>query len=464
MLILAIPFAGSSVADDDVPDFIRRDRIQIVGDEYLISDNGIISGNGTKDDPYIMSRWWINVSEGSGIILENISSHLLIFEVAVTHSLITSDPANVSGSGILIRNCSNIMIERSYIYYFNVGLEVVGSRNISVHDSSFIENHNGIMMEAPGSSITGCICSYNTRFGVFINNSNGLVIRDVLTDANSFTMGEGAGIQLINCSDIIMEECFGTLNYGEGISVIGSLNGDSRGRDLVIRDCYSDSNVNGIQIIDMDRIRISGTRLRYNSYGINLVHVTDARINGSTFYKNYFGFIGFDLRRSLVDDNHFQSNDLGLKLDTSYGNRIIDNLFENTSKETIRVISVREEEQDEDSNVITSNIFSEGEEDFFDGSGTVEWSEDGRGNFWSDWQRSDSDGDGVVDDGREIRGGAVDPHPLLLDAGPEPVTDSIPVDDNDEKSMEYWIIVSISAVATMVLGVMILYNRRSSKG
>jgi hypothetical protein len=35
------------------------------------------------------------------------------------------------------------------------------------------------------------------------------------------------------------------------------------------------------------------------------------------------------------------------------------------------------------------------------------------------------------------------------------------VDDDDDRGMEYWIIVTISALATMVLAFIIIYNRRT---
>ncbi len=198
MMIQASLVAGIVEGEEDNgnPDFIKFDQIIINGEEDLTTENGIVSGSGQEDDPFLVYRWWINVSSGIGVVLENVTSHLLIYEVAVTHYLDLRDPLNVTESGIRIKNCSNIRIERSYIYYFNIGLEIIGSDNIRVHDSSFIENHNGIMMEADNSSITGCICSYNTRYGIFINNSDHLVLKDVLTDANSFTIGLGAGVEI----------------------------------------------------------------------------------------------------------------------------------------------------------------------------------------------------------------------------------------------------------------------------
>lgn len=470
LMIQACFFTGivEGEKDNGNPDFMMFDPITINCEEDLTAENGIVSGSGREDDPFLVNRWWINVSSGTGMILENVTSHLLIYEVAVTHFLDLGNPLNVTDSGILIKNCSNIRIERSYIYYFNIGLEIIGSDNIRVHDSSFIENHNGIMMEADNSSITGCICSYNTRYGVFINNSNHLVLRDVLTDANSFTIGQGAGVQLINCSDIIMEECFGTLNYGDGISVIGSLDGSIRGRDLLISNCYSDSNINGIQVSNMDRVRIEDTRFRYNSYGVNLLHVTDASIKGSFFWKNSYGFVGNYLSGSLVDGNRFESNENGLVLDTSLRNKVMDNYFVNTTEEAVKVVTTKHFSSPLDLNVIFRNTFENNNnngDQAIDGTGTTTWSEEGMGNYWSDWQGNDTDMDGVVDREKELTGGAIDPYPLLFTTDPENRNEAEMdiTEASEERGPEYWIVVSISAMTSIFIGMIILYNRKSAR-
>lgn len=455
LMFIAILFLPMASGNDGGPDFNQRGSIVISGEEDLTGENGILSGNGSQEDPYLISRWWINVSKGDGIIIEDVNSHVLIYEVAVTHALNLGELSEFKDRGILIRNCSNIRIERCYVYYFGTGMDVSGSDNIAIHDSSVIENHNGIVMEADDSSITGCICSYNTRYGVFINNSDRLSLRDLITDSNSFTMGEGAGIQMINCSDIVMEECYGTLNYGEGISVIGS--GDDR--DLLIRDCYSDTNVNGIQVIDMDGVVIEGTRLRYNSYGVNLVNVKDARVTDCTFWKNSFGVIGHNLGVSLVEANRFEGNEEGLILGASYDNRIVKNIFTNTSKEAVRI-----KEDSGYGNVLVMNRFldnNQGMEQVKDLSGLAVFSEGEKGNYWSDWQGNDTDGDGVVDAEKELPGGSVDSYPLSMGRQEDTHSRALPADEDDERGMEYWIIVTISAMATLILAFIIIYNRRT---
>jgi len=49
------------------------------------------------------------------------------------------------------------------------------------------------------------------------------------------------------------------------------------------------------------------------------------------------------------------------------------------------------------------------------GDNTNYWDKDGKGNYWSDWQSPDSNGDGIVDQPRSIMEGSnVDHYPLVI--------------------------------------------------
>ena len=468
LFLTSILIMVSAEDSGDDPFFEERSAIMISGNGDLINENGVVSGSGVKDDLFLITGWWINASGEEGITIIGTDMYVHIYSVAVTHALNMTDPFNVSVSGIRIIDCENIRVERAYIYYFNTGLEVISSKNIDVHDSSFIENNNGILMEADGSSVTGCICSYNTVFGLFINNSRDLLIRDILSDANSFTVGEGSGIQLYNCSDIVLEECYGTLNYGGHISVIGSLQGIERGRSLIIRDCYSDSNIYGIQIVGMDLVRVSNSRIRGNMYGIYLGQVSYAEVRGSHIYKNSYGMVIYETNSSLISYCDLDRNDKAMTLDSSSGNRVLNNVFFNSTEEAVKVLSTVAVAIEGNPNEFIMNEFIDNNgngEQVKDATGTVEWSEDGIGNTWSDWQGPDLDGNGIVDVPKDIHGGARDDHPLVnATYRGSGVIDQISdvKDEDDDRSMEYWILISMSALATLFLGLIMVYNRRTS--
>lgn len=446
-------------------DFNEKDPIRILGNEGLNETNGVSSGNGTEDSPYIIQDLFINSTEGAGIEIIETDAHIWIHHNVVIHAFNRDDPTNVTASGIRLVNCSNVSVERVYVYYFNKGLEVVSSDNISVHDSSFSQNNDAVVLEADDSSITGCFCSYNTRFGVFINNSRRIFLKDILTDANSFTMGAGAGIQTVNCSNISISDCYGTLNYGAGISIIGSYDGNTRGRDLIIKDCYVDSCVQGIQVLHMDNVLVESTRIRGNTYGVQMALVSDAVLHFLELYKNYHGMNLFGVRNSTILESRFERNDIGSLLDGTSGLRISSCSFWNSTDLAVEI-------KETDPNIpvgytlFTGNRFvdnGEDDEQVRDLSGKVSWSHNGIGNYWSDWQISDEDEDGIVDLERDIKVGSSDPFPLFEEREDE--EDNIQGLDNrvldrrnEDLSFEYWMIVGLSILATLVIILIVIFG------
>jgi parallel beta-helix repeat protein len=467
LFILSSVISINGSAESEPADFQEHDPIFIEGEEDLTPVNGISGGNGTISNPFLITELFINTTGPGGIEIRNVSSHLHLYQNVVINSNDRHDPFNITIPGILLINCSNVSIERNYVYYFNTGLEVIGSDNITVHDSSFSQNHDAILMEADDSSITGCFCSYNTRFGVFINNSRNLFLKDILADSNSFTMGEGAGIQTVNCSEIIIADCYGTLNYGGGISIIGSYDGNSRGGYVVIKDCYMDSCVEGVQIVKMDHVVVESTRLRGNTYGVHIVDSLDVVVHGNMFYKNSYGLHAYLPEGSTISNNEFDRNEIAVHLDSPSAIRITDNRFINS---TTRSIQVKETASTDDllrSQILRNRFIYSGsnEEQIFDPTDLIDWSEGGKGNYWDDWQVVDENKDVIVDQERELGGGAVDEYPIYegdtkLEKLPEDMDQKILDGADKADPTEYWLIVGLSIAATFGLAIFVVIGSR----
>lgn len=468
-LVTAILSVDVEGEESQFGDFNKHDTILIIGNENLTSGNGVSGGNGTLHNPFMITDLFINSTEGAGLEIRDSDLHIKVYQNVIIHAIDPVDPTNVTVSGIKLVNCTNITLERVYVYYFNKGLEVIGSSNIEVFDSSFSQNHDAIVMEADSSSITGCFCSYNTRFGVFINNSRGLFLKDILTDANSFTLGEGAGIQMVNCSDLVIVDCYGTLNYGAGISLIGSYDGSLRGMNAIIKDCYTDSCIQGVQVLHMDGVLIESTRTRGNAYGVHLVDVSEVVINTCEIYKNAQGIFGLDVRNLTVQDCDFDRNEIGMVLKGPSSWWVSGCLF-NSSK--VSAVKVKESNLDASclNSVFTRNRFigQSGEDDLVsDPTGLIEWSENGVGNYWEDWQGEDADNNGIVDSERIIPGGSSDPYPIFEKKdSPVPDTEGIDnrlLDDQEDKDpTEFWMIFGLSIIVTFGLAIFIVV--RSRKG
>ena len=62
-----------------VPDiYTPRPPIYINGNENFTEENGVVGGNGTKENPYIIEGWEINASITDGIRIENTTAYFVI--------------------------------------------------------------------------------------------------------------------------------------------------------------------------------------------------------------------------------------------------------------------------------------------------------------------------------------------------------------------------------------------------
>lgn len=132
--------------------------ISIVGDLSFIQENGIVQGDGSPQDPYVIEGWDIKApSNGSGIYIRDTSAHLLVrnvdihsndsawFGVCLEYAKnVTFKNVKMTGNwnGIRMDYCRDVTIERcdasSNLYG---GIEISRSENISVTESRAADNH-----------------------------------------------------------------------------------------------------------------------------------------------------------------------------------------------------------------------------------------------------------------------------------------------------------------------------------
>jgi len=138
-----------------------RDPISILSDADFTVGNGVRSGSGTIEDPYIISGWQIDAEQGRNCIrIENVSSvfrieHcLLVGASAYAVELVSTARAEIIRScissslfGVLLELC-----EQSYVYgcSFNeigwTAVTLVESISCQVAECLFVESKLGIVL------------------------------------------------------------------------------------------------------------------------------------------------------------------------------------------------------------------------------------------------------------------------------------------------------------------------------
>jgi parallel beta-helix repeat protein len=182
------------------------------------------------------------------------------------------------------------------------------------------------------------------------------------------------------------------------------------------------NNTTGIQLNYSSNNTISNNTCRNNNWGIYLYSSSNNNLTNNLLDDTGGGIGGgIGCWIDLSDNNNLTGNKIkgwysgdGIFLSSSSGN----NLTNNTCSNNGYGIHIG---YSSNNNTITLNyLLNSTENNAFD-DGTDNWDNNGKGNWWSDWQppqHPDADNDGIVDQQRSIDGGSnVDHYPLVIPIG-----------------------------------------------
>jgi len=137
-----------------------HEPIYIYGDDAFTPQNGIVSGSGSADDPYVIEGWYIDVSSTDyGIYVDHTSAHFVIrscviekardagiYLNSVANGRIEKCQLSLGEAGVRLLNASGNVIEASVIAKNHYGVVMMlGSRDNTIQGNSFIDNgSNGL--------------------------------------------------------------------------------------------------------------------------------------------------------------------------------------------------------------------------------------------------------------------------------------------------------------------------------
>jgi len=163
--------------------------------------NGVLSGNGTASDPYVIGGWWID--ESPGIAIRNTDSYFLIRSVR-------------GSSGINMTNVSNGKVDVSFLFS---GVTLDSSRNMTFS----LDGGSQIRI----NSSRNIIVSQDYFSQITVNSSRGIIISqdDVsqidIISSSDFTISESTGTEYI---DGIPRQgyCFVTISSSDNATLTGN--------------------------------------------------------------------------------------------------------------------------------------------------------------------------------------------------------------------------------------------------
>jgi len=419
---------------------------------------GVI-GNGTMVDPFIITGHWINTSHNVGIEIRNSSSHLMIQTCLLTNKY------QQNFSGIRIVNSSNVWIDNVYTYYAVRGIEVIESRSIQIFRSGLFGCMDGIYVQGENIRITECLMKVNVKSGIFVNNSENVLIENVISDGNTAILGVTSGIHVLDSDRVRIINATCSLNYGYGV-LVDSSNPMEPLEEIEILDSYIDSNNNGMMIINTIRSKVRGTVIQHNTNGIYLTDSEGFNVEGSSFKQNTYGIFMSDSQDIMIDGSQFHNNENAIYLDSTNSTTVKNSLFTNGTWHAITIDTWLDLGPDSSNNLVYGNEFRDngprGTQVMDNGVDNL-WHLDEIGNTWHDHYGPDEDNDTIVDEPYMIDGlaNASDPYPKALDK--VLIIDDVldePADDRKMPGENYWIIFGATGALLVILLISILFIKK----
>lgn len=333
VLLLSLTVGGSSLKS--------HGPISISGNGEFTAENGVVKGNGTKDNPYVISGWLIE-GGNPGIYIHNTDKFFVIRSVEVSGSKV----------GIRFSNVKNGTIENTVI----VGSEEKGI-NVSSSETIIIQGNEIRWGDKTGIDIEG--------------ESKDIRLLDNKI-ANNYTAIDASGYK-INKLTIARNEI---MENPVGITI------DEAYMVLVIKNEIESSGQTAIDIQGKVHIKVVNNIVKDSRHGID-TNARDVKIEENEVTGNRQGIT---IKRQVTEvvGNMVSKNWIGI-LVNSYGNFIhLNAILDNETG-----ISVKS-----DGNSIHHNNFMRNRKSA-QSSGANWWDDGAEGNYWDDYQGSDPDGDGV---------------------------------------------------------------------
>jgi len=287
------------------------------------------SGSGTPGDPYVLSEVNLDASlELFGIRISNTTAHFRIEGCTVHDSYSPDrDPLNLSasGSGVLLINVTNAVIE-DYLGDFNVrGITLVGSSNIVINDSRFNNNlEAGVHLV---DCLDGSVRITNSTFTVGTGDDAVLIERCQSVEVRGNMISDGDNGIVVRAGGSGLGGHLLAENAISGQAQNGiSIGGDSLSTgDQVLNNTVRDAGLSGVLISLGTLETVFGNDISGCSQGIEVDWVEN-QISGNALSNNTRGIlVGNGADRNLISGNSMADGTFGVLINPSQGNQVLGN-------------------------------------------------------------------------------------------------------------------------------------------
>lgn len=285
-----------------------RGSILIDGDVGFTASNGVRSGSGSADDPFVIDNWTILQTPGIGLHLNHTRAHVIIedltfvsaqgMEKCLTVVFSLGCPFEENSVGIALHDAQNVTVRRVWMQHVDTGVDVRQGANVTLEDVR-IQNPLGRIAAMVGIQLNNQsrdvrISRYapsEVVFPLLLWDVSSLVVEDTtLPPSQGFLIDPPLGGTWINL--------YGVDNATFRRVHVGGFNADigwpPRPEARVIDIAIIDSDIRGgfdgsaDRIVPYDRITFCGNRFvntTYHPIYLN-ARATNVSLIGNRFENN----------------------------------------------------------------------------------------------------------------------------------------------------------------------------------
>jgi parallel beta-helix repeat protein len=346
-LVVAASLAGLVMMGETASAYTPRAPIYIEGNGNFTAVNGVVGGDGTPSNPFVIEGWKINASSANGIEIRNSTAHFIIrdsyvhsgfpdhtglYLYNVANGRLENTTVTNNRYGILLDSVANTVLSANAVpsneelgiglgYSTNVtiagnnissnrgdrvlngdGIYVYYSDNVTIAGNNISSNdrHGLYLYRDTYVNVTGNNVSSNERHGVYLNQAD-----DITLSGNNLSSNKGYGVYLRFSTNAVIKgnvlSSDGIFPYGDSLPHYGS------------HDITPDNIVNGKPLLyyrdcaglDIDGVAV-GQLIVANCTGVRAVglEIADTEVGIVVAYSN-------DL---LVSDSNVSGNEYGIYL------------------------------------------------------------------------------------------------------------------------------------------------------
>jgi parallel beta-helix repeat protein len=354
-ILMAFPAFNPGPANGELTDpgaLADHTAISITGDSQFTSANGVVAGDGSASDPYIIENHSIEESSWiDGILVQGTTKHFVIRNCYVHGSSTWIG----SGAGIYIDNANNGTLNNNQVTFRYNGIQITGSTGIEVYDNNITQNTYGISLSGGGSQnwVHDNDVNNNTRAGIYLYGTSNQTIEqnDVHDNTEGITIYNSPGIHLFNNTMSgnkfsftpyesskedypannsiegkplrwVRDKTDWTFNLSAGyIALVNCTN-------VTVRDMTLTNDSAGVLLLDSTKITLEDLTLESNAAGVKASgSTTDCTIQECVFRNNTYGaLLAGSTHSVLVVNCTFGNNTDGVLIqDSAYDHTVKSN-------------------------------------------------------------------------------------------------------------------------------------------